>query len=221
MKRYLLEWLKGLLRAENLRAAAGSLNRRILRRNFLEMDIALGDETLSPSSDAPEIRRYSEDLEGECIGLLNSIVSLGFWSRCRFRKKILSSVENPGEDIFVLCETGSVAGFAVLHKRARGCDSSEIGYIAIRPESRGKKLGYRLIMHLLAEMRKRKIPRAYLLTDSFRIPAIKTYLRVGFRPDIKNEGEQKRWRKIMDKIRPGEEDKDGNEPSKRYCRSGR
>lgn len=198
---YLLEWLNGLLRLENVSAILGSLRRRILGQNFLEMRITLNNETILPPVWGDlEIRGYSEHLEKQCISLLNSIGSLGLWYPSRFKKEILPSVEDPLNDIFVICDGNAVVGFAVLHNKSPSNNLPEVGYVAVRPESRGKKLGYKLLMYILAEMKKRNIYQAYLKTDSFRLPAIKTYLKVGFHPHIKDGKERSRWEEAMDKL---------------------
>ena len=38
---------------------------------------------------------------------------------------------------------------------------------------------------------------AYLTTDDWRIPAIKSYLRIGFTPDISTEDFKARWDEIF------------------------
>ena len=38
---------------------------------------------------------------------------------------------------------------------------------------------------------------AYLTTDDWRIPAIKSYLRIGFEPDLSNDDFKTRWTKIL------------------------
>ncbi len=195
------KWLLGLLRRENIKAVLGSLKRRIFKLNFLEMRIDLNNaEIHSQSHLNTAIRGYSSDLEGKCISMLNSVGSLGFWDQARFQKDILSTVDDAKNDIFIVNNSGSPVGFAVLHKKNLSNGLREVGYIAVRPENRGKRLGYELITHILTEMKKRGIDQAYLRTDSFRIPAIKTYLKCGFYPYIKNENEKKRWQSMMKKI---------------------
>lgn len=208
---YLFEWLNGLLRLENINAIMGSLKRRIFKLGFLEMRIMLNNGTVPfRPVDGVEIRGYSEHLENECIELLNSVGSLGLWNRSRFQKDILSSVEDVKQDIFIVGSDNSVVGFAVIHKKPFTGNTREIGYVAVRPESRGKKLGYKLLMHILAEMKRRNIDSAYLRTDSFRLPAIKTYLKCGFYPHVKNENEKRRWQDAMDKAN-GKPDQNNNE----------
>lgn len=201
---YLFEWLKGLLRPENISAIIGSLKRRALRRDFLEMKVDLNNKKIpSIIIDGMKITEYSEKIERECISLLNSVGSLGFWNPSIFHKKILPSVDNFEKDIFILFDKRSnvAVGLAVLHKRNLNDNSSEIGYVAVRPESRGKGIGYKLLINILAEMKRRDISYAYLKTDSFRMPAVKTYLKAGFYPCIRNEEENRRWQGIMGKLK--------------------
>ena len=201
MMYYQFKWLIGLLSRENIKAIIGSLKRRIFKLNFLEMRIDLNNAKIpSQSHEDITVSGYSKDLEEGCISLLNSVVSLGFWVQSRFQKEILNTVDDAKNDIFIVSNSGSPVGFAVLHKKNLSSGLREVGYIAVRPENRGKRLGYKLIIHILTEMKKMGIEQAYLRTDSFRIPAIKTYLKCGFYPYIKNENEKKRWQGVMKKI---------------------
>lgn len=199
--RDLFFWFKSLLTFENIRAVLGSLKRRIFKLNFLEMRVNLNEESFSPPAfEGVELKGYSEHLEKGCINLLNSIGSLGFWNRKRFRDEILSTVENPAKDIFILVEANSIVGLTVLHKKSLSDNCAEIGYVAVKPENRSRKLGYNLLLHVLAQMKNRNIAYGYLKTDSFRFGAIKTYLNTGFRPYIRNDNEKKRWRKALNKL---------------------
>lgn len=197
----LAEWLNGLLRVENVSAVIGSLKRRMFKLDFLEMRIDLTNQEIPPQIwNGADIRGYSEYRERRYINLLNSVGSLGLWNKSRFQRDILSSVEDIKNDIFAVYENDSAVGFAVLHKESESSGLREIGYIAVRPKNRGKRLGYKLIMHILSAMKKRDIYQAYLRTDSFRIPAIKTYLKCGFYPYIRNENEKKRWQSVIKAI---------------------
>ena len=41
---------------------------------------------------------------------------------------------------------------------------------------------------------------ARLWTDDWRLPAIKTYLNLGFEPDIEHESHPERWRAVFEKL---------------------
>jgi N-acetylglutamate synthase-like GNAT family acetyltransferase len=199
---FLFKWFRCLLRTENIKAIIGGLKRRMLGLDYLEMRVALNNGIMKPSilGKKLEIRRYSGELKKECIDLLNDVASIGPWNQSSFQQKILDTVENPKSDIFVVFMAKSVVGFAVIHKKSLSDNSAEIGYVVIKSGSRGKKLGYKLLVYILSEMRRRGISYAYVRTDSFRIPAIKTYLKCGFCPYIKNGNDRKRWQDVMDKI---------------------
>ena len=100
---------------------------------------------------------------------------------------------------FFLLENGeAVASITVI------CDyEKQEGYIhmvACKEAYRGK--GYGTLLNQIAEvtLKKEGMQTAYLTTDDWRIPAIKSYLRAGFEPDVSTEGFKERWEKIYKKI---------------------
>ena len=81
------------------------------------------------------------------------------------------------------------------------CDyEKKQGYIhmvACKPEFRGRGLGRLLNEIAVYTLKEKKMKTAYLTTDDWRIPAIKSYLRAGFFPDLETEADFKeRWEKI-------------------------
>lgn len=81
------------------------------------------------------------------------------------------------------------------------CDyEKKQGYIhmvACKPEFRGKGLGRLLNEIAVYTLKEKKMQTAYLTMDDWRIPAIKSYLRAGFFPDLETEADFKeRWEKI-------------------------
>ena len=82
------------------------------------------------------------------------------------------------------------------------CDKKE-GYVhmvACRESARGK--GYGTLLCSLAEtvLKNEGMETAYLTTDDWRVPAIKSYLRIGFEPDLSTEDFKQRWSKIFEQI---------------------
>lgn len=84
------------------------------------------------------------------------------------------------------------------------CDyETKEGYIhmvACHENFRGK--GYGTLLNRVAEytLKKEGMQTAYLTTDDWRIPAIKSYLRIGFYPDLSTEDFCDRWKKIYAEI---------------------
>ena len=113
-----------------------------------------------------------------------------------FYRKVMTANVTYSEDrcFFVLENERAVATLAVL------CDyEKKEGYIhmvACREDSRGK--GYGTLLNRVAEysLKKEGMQTAFLTTDDWRIPAIKSYLRAGFTPDLSTDDFKERWEKI-------------------------
>jgi len=85
------------------------------------------------------------------------------------------------------------------------CDySDKHGYIHMvvcKPEFRGRGLGRLLNDIALYILKKEGMETAHLTTDDWRIPAIKSYIKAGFFPDLETEPDFKeRWEKIYSEI---------------------
>ena len=96
---------------------------------------------------------------------------------------------------FVMVDNCPAATLTVI------CDyNKKKGYIhnvACKPEFRGRGLGTLLNSIAVTVLKKEGMESAYLTTDDWRIPAIKSYLRAGFAPDTVSEPDFKeRWEKI-------------------------
>jgi mycothiol synthase len=50
------------------------------------------------------------------------------------------------------------------------------------------------------------LDQAVLETDDFRLPAVRTYLRLGFVPEPRVAGDQTRWSKVLRKLTRPRED---------------
>ena len=76
-----------------------------------------------------------------------------------------------------------------------------IHMVACKPEFRGRRLGHLLNDIALYTLKKEGMETAHLTTDDWRIPAIKTYLKAGFTPDLESEPDfRERWDKIHSAI---------------------
>ena len=117
-----------------------------------------------------------------------------------FYNAAMTSRPNYEEDkCFFILENGeAVATLTVI------CDyDKKEGYIhmvACHEAARGKGYGTLLNNVSLHTLKKEGMETAYLTTDDWRIPAIKSYLRAGFTPDLSTEGFKERWDKIFEKI---------------------
>ncbi|NLC55450.1 MAG: GNAT family N-acetyltransferase, partial [Armatimonadetes bacterium] len=80
-------------------------------------------------------------------------------------------------------------------------EKPEIGWVGVMPEHQGHRLAFHLCLACLRFLRDRGVRECFLLTDDFRVPAIKTYLRLGFEPEVTHESHPARWQKILAELR--------------------
>jgi len=76
-----------------------------------------------------------------------------------------------------------------------------IHMVGARSSARGHKLGYYVVLAALHDMAERGFTMAGLTTDDFRLPAIKTYLSLGFEPWMEHESHPGRWEAIYEKLK--------------------
>ena len=73
-------------------------------------------------------------------------------------------------------------------------------FVEVKGSCRGKRLGYVETEQVLNYVEKHNIPELYLTTDEFRIPAIKTYLKLGFIPVMWDVDMRDRWFPILKEL---------------------
>jgi mycothiol synthase len=105
------------------------------------------------------------------------------------------------ERVKMICYNGRPVATATAWGDEGGCKTlGMVHMVAADERFRGKGLGFAVTDAVLHQMKKEGKSAAYLTTDDFRIPAIRTYLRLGFEPDKTREGHNERWETICGKI---------------------
>ena len=65
---------------------------------------------------------------------------------------------------------------------------------------RGKRLGWAVNGEVLRYLRGRGFSEARLLTDDFRLSAIRSYLGAGFEPLLTHDSHPERWGKVCEHL---------------------
>jgi mycothiol synthase len=125
------------------------------------------------------------------------------WNAERVRTGILPNPLSPSGVFFVSRGDDLVATACSMHRQPTegeyaGQVWGELGWVAADPDHRGKGLGQAVctsVLHHFAALAYRSV---FLLTDDWRLPALKTYLKLGFRPVLKNDEIRLRWRKVYE-----------------------
>ena len=114
-----------------------------------------------------------------------------------FYEKVMVAYPHYREDMcnFLTVDGAPAATVTVI------CDeAAKEGYIhmvSCKPEFRGRGLGHLLNAIAVYTLKKAGMKTAWLTTDDWRIPAIRTYLKAGFAPDLESQPDFKeRWHKI-------------------------
>jgi len=141
---------------------------------------------LSPLPAGLRLRSLTPNDAPRYVELMQANAELGNWDRERVIKMTESSI--PFSEIFVIEDE---------HSRflATACvgpaspdypsDAVALGWVASRPEAKGQGLGYAVCLAAMWRARERGFHQMMLLTDDWRLPALRLYLKLGFQPDCR------------------------------------
>ena len=76
----------------------------------------------------------------------------------------------------------------------------ELGWVAGDPDHSGKGLGRVVCSAVVKRYLDAGYKRIYLKTDDWRLPAIKTYLKIGFGPFLFDDTMEQRWKAVCDNL---------------------
>ena len=115
----------------------------------------------------------------------------------------------PDRLFFICGPDGEPCATAGAYRDANNLVNSEgyLHYVGVCPAHQGKRLGYLVSLAVLHKFHEEGCMSASLLTDDYRLPAIKTYLKLGFKPLIVHENQPERWRIVYRNI--GKEEYNG------------
>lgn len=134
--------------------------------------------------------------------VLNSSGSLGSWTEERVQQQ-LRECGDPANVFLVFHQGRPVATACVVPHQTEEGTQWEVGWVAGDPLHRGKGIGYQAVLAALHRIRELGGREAYLWTDDWRLPAIQTYLKLGFEPDLDHESYPERWAKIREQLTLG------------------
>lgn len=129
------------------------------------------------------------------------IIKASFNCECNFEKDIEANENFKPEAVCFVCDGNTPVATATAWYR--GDFEPSVGYlhmVGLMPNYAGKGLGLIASLAALYKMREDGRKSAVLNTDDFRIPAIKTYLKLGFLPKFTHESHAKRWESILTQI---------------------
>jgi mycothiol synthase len=118
------------------------------------------------------------------------------------------SLDNGVEAIYVVASPSAaaegsgqsnrvVATAAARYLPDRYPKAGYVHYVGVRVSERGKRLGEVVTRRVLVHFADAGLDQVVLETDDFRLPAVRTYLRLGFVPEPRAPGDAVRWSKVL------------------------
>jgi mycothiol synthase len=178
-----------------------------VQTNLPQLEMRLASLDGLPEIEVAEgyrLRTYQEGdltawgrLISECIG--------GQYDEAACRESLLMGTPQfSPEDLFFAERDGEPVGTTcALRKYLPGEGPGHLHMVAVTAAHRGHHLGRALIVAALRRFGELGYRGVILSTDDFRLPAIRTYLDLGFEPVLSHESHAERWRLVRAKL--GEE----------------
>lgn len=119
-----------------------------------------------------------------------------------FKRIMLDDPAYLPERIFYICNPQGlpVATASAYRHKEWAQDVGYVHYVGTCPTEQGKRLGYWVSLAVMHRFVQEGCRMCILHTDDFRIPAIKTYFRLGMHPVIVDATQVDRWRNIIPKL---------------------
>jgi mycothiol synthase len=160
-------------------------------------------EDLQPNS-LPEgysLRHYNSKEDADAW---NNIIEESFQWQADFDNAIKADSAFRPEQVWFVCHDQlPVATATAWHRPEWGETVGYLHMVGLLPKYAGKGLGLQASLAALHQMKKEGKKSAVLETDDFRLPAIKTYLRLGFQPKFTHESHPGRWDNVSKLLSPG------------------
>ena len=163
--------------------------------------IMYADLTNLPKLNLPQDITIREFKEGEEHIWLN-IIDTAFETPYNFDEYMKKDPAYKPERILFACLDGiPVATASAWYVDRYEKDTGYLHMVGALPEYKGRKLGYFISLAAMIKLKEEGFKRIVLQTDDFRLPAIKTYLDLGFEVDLNSDATiPDRWEKIKETL---------------------
>lgn len=154
---------------------------------------------LPPPPDGYRLR-LAEDADADALAaLLRAAFDDDAWTVARVRADLLDASDVVST--FVVDFDGRPVATASARLRPDSHPGSGyLHWVGALPGHAGKRLGFIVSLAVLHEFVRLNCRDAVLETDDFRLPAIKTYQNLGFRPEFRDETHEARWEVVEETL---------------------
>jgi mycothiol synthase len=129
------------------------------------------------------------------------IINDSFRKESDYVKEMHNDNQYAPERVMFICHIGRpIATASAWYRGEWGEDTGYLHMVGIHFSHGGKGLGLQVSLAALHRMREEGRNKAVLHTDDFRLPALKTYVKLGFVPRVVHENQIKRWQSIAEAL---------------------
>jgi ribosomal protein S18 acetylase RimI-like enzyme/catechol 2,3-dioxygenase-like lactoylglutathione lyase family enzyme len=145
----------------------------------------------------PRAAMTPEDI-ADLTGVLAAAFSEMVWTPRKVRESLYDDVTIQETIILIDAESGAIAATATARfVPDRYPNSGYLHWVGAYPHYKGQGLGQYVTLAVLHAFRERGYADAVLETQDMRLPAIHTYLKLGFAPEQYDETHEARWYAIL------------------------
>jgi mycothiol synthase len=123
------------------------------------------------------------------------------WDVDRVRRRLLDDPSVTAVHVIEHEDYGLVATASSRIVPADFPDSGYLHWVGADPRKSGQGLGYQIVMAVLHDFARLGLVDSVLETDDWRLPAIVTYLKCGYVPELRDPVDQERWDKVRSGLR--------------------
>ncbi len=129
------------------------------------------------------------------------LIERSFGQRFAFDSNMSSTVGFHPTQVFYLAKDGVDVAVAAAVEMPTYPGEGWLHFVGIDPAARGLGLSHHIVLATLYSFWAQGYKSVVLSTDDFRIPAIKSYLKLGFEPIMLDETHPERWEKVLAEIK--------------------
>jgi mycothiol synthase len=161
-------------------------------------DQAAGIPDWHPPGDY-SIRGYRPGDERQWLSLL-LLAGFDEWTEEGLQKSLLEPERGPGSRLAFHRGSELVAA-SFASQRSANPPTAALDHVVAHPRHAGNQLGYGVCREVIRYLIGRSYPRIVLSTDDWRLPAITTYLKLGFKPVMCRSDMPERWTRVHEALR--------------------
>lgn len=153
-----------------------------------------------PVPDGYRLRTYEPGDESG-LARVYAACDLGCTEPQAVRQRLVEREFFRPERLFVVERADEIVGTALAWEEPGDPPAGYLHMVAVVPAERGQGLGTLLTVAAIGQNRREGFRVQRLDTDDFRLPAIRLYLRLGYRPVLTHATHAARWEAVGEALR--------------------